>query len=112
MNRTEKIKLLATEVMGWKQYNGDDDIAPHFLTELGTPIFCFNPFESWADCGMLIEKCVDFHGIQFATYYDYMHSKWAAARWDEDGKEKPVWIEDESLLVASCEAIGKHRELW
>ena len=58
MNDQEKIKLLAEKVMEFeKKYPEDNNNLVFFVTKsYGCSSDYWNPFKSWADCGMLIEK--------------------------------------------------------
>lgn len=70
MTREEKIKALAEKVMGWEAKKVNDATCNFFVQDddISIPnINKWDPFESWNDCGMLIEKvrldiniCQDF----------------------------------------------------
>lgn len=61
MNQQEKIDRLAEKVMGWRKSLTPDGQLCHWETEDGSVVMfsTWNPFESWLDVKMLVERLID-----------------------------------------------------
>lgn len=74
----EMVRILAERVMGWTYWDGgfSDESLWMLNDDVVRRAFDWNPLESWADAGMLLNRLVElkvFAGLQ----YSYRSETWA-----------------------------------
>jgi len=110
----DKIDAIATKVMGWEKHIIKDEEHSNLDTRVwsGYDGNNFNPYASWADCGMAIDRMAELGCMFLITGGAKIDSlppipKWAVQIEAHEGFTRIKTFRDDDLKTAICEAALK-----